>query len=87
MKRREKAEALRAPKAPRRIRRLSRRQFLTTGAMAGLAVGAPGWLAGCGSDDGGAMTRSATPAPTPPGHASCAPCTSILPSMISPSRS
>lgn len=53
----------------RRRRQLSRRQFLAETTLAGVALGLPGWLAGCGSDDGGGghstQTPGITPTPTP----------------------
>lgn len=47
------------PKRPR----LSRRQFLASSAITGVALGMPGVLSGCGEDDGGGP-RAATPTPT-----------------------
>ncbi|MDX2167708.1 MAG: hypothetical protein SF182_11615 [Deltaproteobacteria bacterium] len=43
-------------------RRLSRREFIAGSAMTGLALGLPGVLSGCGSDDD--ATTAATPTPT-----------------------
>ncbi|MDX2165441.1 MAG: hypothetical protein SF182_00185 [Deltaproteobacteria bacterium] len=47
---------------PRR-RRLSRRQFIASSALTGVALGLPGVLSGCGDDDGDGP-RAATPTPT-----------------------
>lgn len=67
-------------KAGRRNRRreLSRREFLASSAAAGGALGLPGLLAGCGSDDNPPLASTATPSsavtpqptatPTPVGH-------------------
>lgn len=46
---------------------LSRREFLAGTTLAGVALGMPAWLAGCGSDDGGHSmpTPGVTPTPTP----------------------
>src|SRR6185369_215599 len=49
----------------RRRRKLSRRQFLAGSAAAGVALGMPAWLTGCGDDDGhGPAATTATPVPT-----------------------
>ena len=51
-----------------RRRGLSRREFLAGSAAAGVALGLPGWLAGCGDDGdhtpGATLTPTATPTPT-----------------------
>ncbi|MBX3025838.1 hypothetical protein KF840_13100 [bacterium] len=47
-------------------RELSRRRFLAEATLAGAALTVPGWLAGCGSDDHGAVRPTATPSLTPP---------------------
>src|SRR5262245_8335930 len=47
--------------------RLSRREFLASSALTGAALGVPGLLAGCGSDNGPppqTATQTATPQPT-----------------------
>src|SRR5262245_5397847 len=57
-------------------RGLTRREFLAGTTAAGIVLGLPPWLAGCGDDGGSHSAATPTPSPTPtPGPRPCEECT------------